>query len=190
MKKDDIENHSFTKTMMCVDCASTFSKSSDYTAIVVGSKSKSGLKFIRESELLKVSFEQYCDRVIELLEEYPEITHLYIEKNTYQGADVVRIKDIINSKRWLQKRNITIINEMQRKNKDLKISAIVDDVNSGSIIFRDDTLEFNKQLMDFTGQIYSLHDDAPDIIAEFTKRIDEIDTVRKVFTIDRDKLGI
>ncbi|WP_455796488.1 hypothetical protein [Clostridium butyricum] len=51
-----------------------------------------------------------------------------------------------------------------------KISTIIGDVNNGKIIFVSDSEDseeaIKKQLMEFQGQDYSLHDDFPDVIAE------------------------
>lgn len=90
----------------------------------------------------------------------------------------------------LRNRNIEFINEMQRKNKDEKISTIIDPVNNGQIIFVDNNEDFIKQILDFQGQLYSLHDDAPDVVAEFSKRIEEIEVIQYVKFLDRRKLGI
>ena len=95
---------------------------------------------------------------------------------------MIRIKEIINADPTLRNRPVTFINEMQRKNKDNKISAMVDDVNSGQVIFNEDDKDFNQQVLDFAGQLYSLHDDAPDVTSEFWKRIDEIE-VKPSFSI-------
>ena len=188
--RDEIEDNTFLKTMLCADPASTITRTSDSTALIVGSLSVNGFKYVREGILKKLGFEDYCQKIVELIKEYKDITHVYIEKNTYQGADVIRIKEIINNEPSLCNRKIEFINEMQRKNKDNKISAIVDDVNSGQIIFNKENEEFNKQVLDFAGQLYSLHDDAPDVLSELWKRIDEINVIREVKFIDRRKLGL
>ena len=121
---------------------------------------------------------------------YEDITHVYIEKNTFQGADIIKIKELMEKEDSLRNRNIEFINEMQRKNKDEKISTIIDPVNNGQIIFADSNEDFIKQILDFQGQLYSLHDDAPDVVAEFSKRIEEIEVIQYVKFLDRRKLGI
>lgn len=180
--KEQIEDNYFLKTMLCADPASTITRTSDSTALCVGSLANNGFKYVRKGILAKLGFEEYCQKVVELFKEYTQVTHIYIEKNTFQGADVIRIKEIMYADPALRNRPVTFINEMQRKNKDNKISAMVDDVNSGQVIFNEDDKDFNQQVLDFAGQLYSLHDDAPDVTSEFWKRIDEIE-VKPSFSI-------
>ncbi len=172
--KEEIEEHKFIKTMLCIDPASTTKKKSDFTAMVVGSVATNGFKYMRELVLDKLEFNDYCQKVIDILIVYPDITHIYIEKNTYQGADVVKIKELISKHPILKKRTLIFINEMQRKNKDEKISTIIDPVNNGQVIFVDDNKEFIDLILDFQGQAYTQHDDSTDITAECVNRLDNI----------------
>ena len=71
---------------------------------------------------------------------------------------------------------VEAVEAFQRKNKDDKISTIIPYINRGEFIFCSEDEEFNKQIMDFAGQKYSVHDDAPDSAAEFFIRIDNIKT--------------
>ncbi|MDB8790519.1 terminase [Romboutsia sp. 1001216sp1] len=185
---EEIEEHNFTKTMLCIDPASTTNKRSDYTAMIVGSVASNDFKYIRHMVLDKFSFNQYCETVIAILKRYEEIEHVYIEKNTFNGADVNKIKELILKDESLSRRNIGFINEMQRKNKDEKISTIIDNVNNGQIIFANNNKEFIEQILEFQGQKYTLHDDAADIVAEFSNRIDETETIGKVTFLDRSYL--
>ncbi|WP_415319937.1 terminase [Clostridium perfringens] len=172
--KEEIEEHKFIKTMLCIDPASTTKKKSDFTAMVVGSLATNGFKYMRELVLDKLEFNDYCQKVIDVLIAYPDITHVYIEKNTYQGADVVKIKELISKHPILKKRTLIFINEMQRKNKDEKISTIIDPVNNGQVIFVDNNKEFIDLILDFQGQAYTQHDDSTDITAECVNRLDNI----------------
>ncbi len=182
---------SFNKTMLCVDPASTTKKKSDYTAMVVGSTSNTGFNYIRDIVMQKFEFNQYCKKVVELLENNEDITHIYIEKNTFQGADVTKIKELISENPKLRNRRIEWINEMQRKNKDEKISTIVDQVNNGQIIFNkdcEDSKDAIKQILDFQGQQYSVHDDFVDVVAECVNRLKEIKTISKITLLHRSCL--
>lgn len=171
--KEDIESYNFKKTMLCIDPASTQTRKSDYTAMAVGSIS-GDFKYIRKMLLYKYSFDEYCDAVIQVLLEYSDITHIYIEKNTFSGADLIKIKELINKNSKLRHKKYEFINEMQRKNKDEKISSIIDEVNNGQIIFVDDNKEAIQQILDFQGQQYSLHDDMPDVISELSIRLSSL----------------
>lgn len=44
--------------------------------------------------------------------------------------------------------------------------------------------------MEFSGQKYSVHDDAPDSAAEFWIKVDEIKTVSKIQILDRRSFGL
>ena len=177
--REEIEANRFTKTLLSVDCASTTGAKSDYTSIIVGSKDSGDFSYIRDIILKKLAFEDYCRLVVDKLEEYPEIVYINIEKNTYSGADVLRIKELIQDRPTLRGRRFIFINDMQRKNKDEKISTIIDRVNNGQIILNsecEDTQLAINQLLDFQGQKYSLHDDFPDNLAEFEIKIKDIKT--------------
>lgn len=189
--KEEVEEHTFIKTMLSIDTAGVKnkdSKRSDYFAFVVGSLATNGFKYVRNGQLKKFTeFDQYINHVISLLKEHVDITHVYIEKNTYNGLDVDRIKQEIDKVPNLKIRRITFINEMQRRNKDEKISTIVSDVNNGRIIFCDERVEKNalNQLMEFSGQQFTLHDDFVDAVSEFANRVDEIEVIQEVTSIPK-----
>jgi hypothetical protein len=193
-RKEEIETHSFIKTMLLVDPSSTDGKKSDYSAYLVGSQADNNLKYARKAELAKINartdFDKYVDHMIELLKEYLDITHVYIEKNTFNGADANQLELKINKDDALRFRNIIIINEQQRKNKDDKISTIIPAMNKGQIIFAEEDVEFTNQIKEFAGQKFTEHDDAPDITSEFANRIENIEVIQYATFVDRRKLGI
>ena len=177
--EEEIEANRFTKTLLSVDCASTTSSRSDYTCILVGSKTSEDFTYIRDIILKKVPFEEYCSLVVDELEKFEEIQYINIEKNTFSGADVLRIKELIAERPKLKGRRFTFINEMQRKNKDEKISTIIDRVNNGQIILNEESEDCRlavTQLLEFQGQKYSLHDDFVDCLAELEIKIKDIKT--------------
>lgn len=192
--RSEIEEEVFNKTMLLIDPASTNNKTSDFSAFLVGSIAENGFYYARLAELAKINarteFDKYIEHMIELLNIYTEISHVYIEKNTFNGADANQLEHKINEDPQLRNRNITIINEQQKKNKDDKISTIIPAINKGQIIFANEDEEFVKQILDFAGQQYSIHDDAPDITAEFANRIHNINEVKKIKLFDRRLLGL
>lgn len=192
--RKEIETHSFVKTMLLVDPASTAKSKSDYSAYLVGSQADNNLKYARKAELAKINartdFDKYVDHMIKLLREYEEITHVYIEKNTFNGADANQLELKIKKDPVLRFRGIEIINESQRKNKDDKISTIIPYMNKGQIIFAEEDQDFIAQILGFRGQKFSIHDDAPDITAEFNNRIENIEVIQNVQIFDRRKLGV
>lgn len=191
--KEEIEQHDFNKTMMSIDPASTTNKKSDSTNIMVGSKATNDFTYIRDLVHRKLTFSQYCEKVVEVLERNLDVTHINLEKNTYQGADVEKIKELIGKSEILKGKKYEWINEMQKKNKDEKISTIVDQVNNGQIIIVSDMEDSKKaidEILDFQGQLYSVHDDAPDNLAELEIKIKTIIVSRKVKLLDRRLLGL
>lgn len=173
-----IEQHEFIKTMLCLDPAGTENKDQtkgDFFAFLVGSQAINSFKYVRKGEIIKLKgYDDYIKHTIELIKKYKDITHVYIEKNTYMGADVNKLKEIINANYKLKSRKIEFINEMQSKNKDDKIFTIVGEVNNGQIIYNSEDKDFYEQILEFAGQEFTSHDDAPDITAEFANRIDSI----------------
>lgn len=193
-KKFEIETHDFTKTILIVDPASSNGKKNDYVCYTVGSSASNGFKYIRKGELAKIcartDFDKYIDHMVELLLEYPDITHVSIEKNTFNGADANQLEKKIKEHPILKYRNITIINEQQRRNKDDKISTAIPYVNKGQIVFCEEDEDYIEQILDFAGQNFSEHDDAPDSVSEFIIRIDNIETVSRIEIFDRRSFGL
>lgn len=189
-----IESHEFIKTMIIVDPASSGGKKNDYSAFLVGSEGMNKCKYARKAELAKINarseFDKYVDHIIDLLLEYTDATHVSIEKNTFNGADANQLEKKIKEHEILKYRNITIVNEMQRRNKDDKISTIVPYVNNGTFIFAEEDEEFVNQLMEFAGQKFTVHDDAADVSSEFWLKVDEIKVVSTVKLLDRKLFGL
>jgi hypothetical protein len=173
-----METHKFKKTMLCADPASTTNGRSDYSAFLIGSEADNNLKYARKAELAKINartdFDKYVGHMIKLLKDFPSATHVYIEKNTFNGADANMLEKLIKEDPVLKHKNITIINEAQRKNKDDKISTIIPFMNKGQIIFCEEDEDAIAQMLEFSGQKFSIHDDMPDITAEFANRIGDI----------------
>ncbi len=181
--KEEIENHDFVKTMLSIDPASTTNKKSDFVAMAIGSKATNDFTYIRDLILKKMEYEQYCKKAVEVLERNLDVTHINIEKNTYQGADVIRIKELILNSEVLKGKKYEWINEMQKKNKDEKISTVVDPMKNGQIIICSDCEDSKaaiEQIEDFQGQLYTLHDDMIDCISELENKIKTIKVRRKL----------
>lgn len=170
---NEIESNEFINTIMVIDTAVGVKNHNDYTAILIGSKVNTGHRYVRKGLLMKVEFDDYIEKVIELLKDYPDITHIVVEKNTYQGVDVKRIKELIAIDPDLNGRSISFINEYQKKNKENKIRAIAGKVNNGFIIFNKDDEDFYNQVLQYQGEGIG-HDDAADALAEFDIRIDSL----------------
>lgn len=187
---EKIESHTFLKTMLCVDPAGTKTKTKkkDYFAFAVCSSCENSLKYIRKGEVLQFTknreYEDYINHTLFLLKKYTNITHLGIEKNTYGGADVVALEEKIKNDVELSGRGIKIVNFPQTKNKDDKINTIVGKVNMGQVIFNEEDKDAIKQLHEFAGCEYSLHDDFPDVVAEAVNRIDEIEYINVKYSED------
>lgn len=192
--REVIETHEFIKTMICADPASSGGRKNDYSAFIVGSTATNGYKYARKAELAKINarqeFDKYIQHMIDLLVMYPDATHISIEKNTFNGADANQLEKAIKDHEILKYRDITIINEQQRKNKDDKISTIVPFVNRGEFVFAEEDVEFTEQFMEFAGQKFCTHDDAADVASEFWLKVDEIETTSSVEIFDRKSFGL
>ena len=195
--KEEIEKHTFINTIMTVDPAGIKNinkRKSDYFAFVVGSLAENNFKYVRSGEILKFDeFDEYINHVLDLLKEFPDISTLYVEKNSYMGLDVDRIKEAIYKDKELSIRNIEIVNKHQNKNKDERISTIVDLVNNGRIIFCNERVmkEALQQMMEFSGQATSLHDDFVDCVAEFSNQVVNIKAqAQPIRLLDRRILGL
>lgn len=188
MARSEIEEQDFVKTMLVCDPAVETGKHNDFTALLVGSKTSNEFRWVREGRLLKVEFDDYIRNVIELLEKYEDITHVWVEKNTFNGADVREIQSRIERLPHLVARNIEIINERQNKNKEAKIRAISAKVDSGFVLFAEEDHEFTEQILTYEGAGYTLHDDAADVTAEFDRLIDEVEDVPSVRFMDSSVL--
>jgi len=134
----EIEAESFKKTILSIDPAGTNRVGSkrDYYAFCVLLESDSGIKYARKSLIKDFEMDDYINLTMVLLKDYPDITHISIEKNVYSGADAIRIREFINKDIDLKHRQIAIINKSRTSNKDNRISAIVGDVNMGKTTHR------------------------------------------------------
>ena len=178
MSSKEIEDREFEKTILTIDQSASNLNKSDYTAMTVLSKSN-GFYFVREGQLYKfdskTEFDKYIDSVIFVLKKWKQITHVFLEKNVYKGVDATRIEEKILEDTDLINRGITVETRYNTKNKDQRLSTITDKINSGTIIFNESDIEYNKQIFDFRGQKYSLHDDAIDSLEMAVNEIDEIE---------------
>jgi predicted phage terminase large subunit-like protein len=183
--REEIEKESFVSTILCCDPAVETKANNDYTALLVGAKTTNNFRWVRKGIIRRFNFDEYINKVIELLKEYEEIGTIWIEKNTFNGADAREIQNRIGKDPNLKSRRINIVNERQNKNKEAKIRAISGKVDSGFIVFAEEDKEFTDQILAYEGEKFSLHDDAPDITAEFDRLIDEINIPKEIKTIPK-----
>lgn len=190
-----IEDRTFSKCMLGIDPAGVEvknKKKQDYFAFcVMGVDGE--IKYVRKGELLKfdnsnLGYDQYIQHTLKLLKTFREVSTIYVEKQTYMGFDVQKMKECILKDEELKHRRLQWINESQHKNKDDKIMTIVPDVNMGRIIFNEEDKEFVEMIKDFSGCDYSIHDDAPDITAEIANRINDVYVPAKVEIKNRRRL--
>ncbi|MDX8367849.1 hypothetical protein [Cytobacillus sp. IB215665] len=187
--REQIEQKEFVKTILVCDPATGTTAKHDHTALVVGSKAINGFKYARKSKLIKVEFDDYISECIKLIKEYPDITHVWIEKQTYNGADVRELQKQIDADDGLKRRNIEIINEHQSKNKENKIKAIAGKINNGFFVFAKEDEEFTNQILNYAGENFSPDgDDAPDVTAEFDRLIDELNVIQYITLQDKKML--
>lgn len=166
-----IESKEFTNTILSVDPATTKKRNADYSAFCVLSDTDTHIKYARKCIIEKLEFDDYIKKIIELLITYTDINILSIEKNVYMGADVIKLREIINSHPELCNRPLQIINKSRTKNKDNRIAAIVPDINMGRVIFNDEDVDAIEQIKEFAGTAYTEHDDMIDAVADAIENI-------------------
>lgn len=188
----DIENHTFQKTILSIDPAGTARTGTkrDYYAYCVLSQADDEINYARKSIIRDYEMDDYIRETIQLLKDYPDITHLSIEKNVYSGADCIRIQELIDKDEELKHRDITIINKSRTGNKDNRINAIVGDVNMGRVVFNEEDQDAIQQLHDFCGCRFSLHDDYPDCLADALEQLPQINTTSKLKVLPLSFLGL
>lgn len=185
---EEIEKHIFKVTGLFVDPATSTKKTADYSAFCVGSLADNGFKYCRKGIIERLEFDDYIKKIIDLLKKYTDITYINIEKNTYLGTDVLKLKEIIAKDKELNSRHFQWDNLSQRKNKDDRINTIVGDVNNGQIIFNNEDTEATQQILDFCGCKYSVHDDFCDVIATFNEKIGIIEVGHPIKFFDKKLL--
>lgn len=182
---EKMEEQNFTRTILSVDPAATTKKKSDFSAFCVLSETGDSvvddtnpnkyisLKYARKCIIDKLEFDDYIDKIVDLLLTYPDINTVSIEKQTYMGADVIRLNERLMQHPALRGRTINIINKSRSKAKDARINAIIPDLNLGRIIFNDDDYEAMKQIKEFAGTAFTEHDDMIDAVADAVENISE-----------------
>lgn len=188
---EEIENHKFIKTALVIDPAASTSKKNDYTAMGVMSKATNDFTYVRDLLMKRLGYNDYCEKAVEFIRGHEDITHVVIEKNTFMGADVLKIQELIDKEPKLKSRRLEFINKMQKTNKDEKISTVMDPVNNGQIVINSDCEDSSaavKQVLEFQGQKYTPHDDFIDMISEGENALKEIKVVSKVEIFDRNSL--
>ena len=171
----DIESLEFTNTILSVDPASTANKKSDYSAFCVLSDTDNHIKYARKCIIDRLEFNDYIKMILSLLVKYPDINTISIEKQTYSGADVIKLREQIQRIPELMCRPITYINKARTKNKDSRIDTVIPDINMGRIVFNEDDIDAINQIKEFAGTAYTEHDDMIDCVADAAENIVNLD---------------
>lgn len=189
MKRQEMEQLEFEKTMITVDCAVEVEDRHDYSAVCLGSKSNTGHRYIRKGLIYKKEFDDSVETVLNLLKEYHDVSHVLIEKNTFQGRFEAELKKLIEIDPILRKRYIVVTEKRQYANKENRIRSIAGKVNNGFIIFCEEDEDFWNQILDYQGSKVG-HDDAADVLEVFDANIDQIETIRPIKLYDRSAIGL
>ena len=189
MDQKEIEDHTFEKTILAIDTATSSRSKSDYFAFTVLSK-YNGFLFVREGILkkydAKTEFDMYINFTIELIRKY-NVNAFVVERNVFKDLDVIAIKKALEEDKDLKMRRVQSISVFNNKKKDDRIATITDKINSGTIIFNESNKDYNQQVFDFCGQNYSMHDDAIDSLEMAVNHIDEINN-KKITLLDKSAL--
>ena len=189
MSEKEIEDHTFEKTILSIDTASSAKAKSDYFAFTVLSK-YNGFLFVREGILkkydAKTEFDMYINFTVELIRKY-NVNAFVVERNVFKDLDVIAIKKALEDDSDLKMRRVQSISVFNNKKKDDRIATITDKINSGTIIFNECCKDYNQQVFDFCGQNYSLHDDAIDSLEMAVNNIDKIQN-KKITLLEKSAL--
>ena len=189
MPEKEIEDHTFEKTILSIDTASSARSKSDYFAFTILSK-YNGFLFVRNGILkkydAKTEFDMYINFTVELIRKY-NVDAFVVERNVFKDLDTVAIKKALENDSNLKMRRVQSISVFNNKKKDDRIATIADKINSGTIIFNECNKEYNQQVFDFCGQNYSMHDDAIDSLEMAVNHIDEINN-RKITLLEKSAL--
>ena len=189
MDEKEIEDHTFEKTILSIDTASSALSKSDYFAFTILSK-YNGFLFVREGILkkydAKTEFDMYINFTVELIRKY-NIDAFVVERNVFKDLDTIAIKKALENDSDLKRKRVQSISVFNNKKKDDRIATITDKINSGTIIFNEDNKDYNQQVFDFCGQNYSMHDDAIDSLEMAVNHIEEINN-KKITLLDKSLL--
>lgn len=179
---EEILKYKCNKTILTIDQASSNNSKSDFTAMTTLGK-YNNFYIVKEGSLYKfdskLEFDLYIETVLDKLRANKDITHVFLEKNVYKGVDATRIEEGIVADSDLRRRKIKVITIYNTKNKDARIMTITDKINSGMVFFNAKNTEYNKQVKDFKGQKFSLHDDAIDSLEMAINNIDTIKVTKR-----------
>ena len=189
MDQKEIEDHTFEKTILSIDTAASAKAKSDYFAFTVLSK-YNGFLFVREGLLkkydAKTEFDMYINFTVELIRKY-NVNAFVVERNVFKDLDTIAIKKALENDSDLKRKRVQSISVFNNKKKDDRIATITDKINSGTIIFNECNKDYNQQVFDFSGQNYSLHDDAIDSLEMAVNNIDKIQN-KKITLLDKSVL--
>ena len=94
MDEKEIEDHTFEKTILSIDTASSAKAKSDYFAFTILSK-YNGFLFVRNGILkkfdAKTEFDMYINFTVELIRKY-NVNAFVVERNVFKDLDVIAIK--------------------------------------------------------------------------------------------------
>lgn len=182
---ETIEGMHFTKTILSCDPAATNTAKSDYSAFCVLSEADNGIRYARKCKIAKFdNVNAFVDAIIGLLLQYPDIDAVSVERQTYMGADVEKLREKIAVHPELKNRSLQILNKTRNQNKDARIEAFcIADINMGRIIFNEEDTEAIDQIKSFAGTKYTQHDDCLDSIADAVENLPNINKSKGYFHI-------
>lgn len=193
LPEEELLKYKCNKTILSIDQSASNNTRSDYTAMTILGK-YNNFYIVKEGSLYKfdskLEFDKYIETVLDKLRANKDITHVFLEKNVYKGVDATRIEEGIAADATLKRRNIKVITIYNTKNKDARIMTITDKINSGMVFFNAKNEEYNKQVKDFKGQKFSLHDDAIDSLEMAINNVDAIKIAKRasITFVSRDLL--
>lgn len=152
----ELEKVYFTDFYGALDPSLGKTRLSDYTALIVLGRAESGILYILEAVIERLTPDRIVDLLLDVCREY-EFTRFGIETNQYQ--DLLRLMVVERSAR--EGVYVPIVPLQHNKDKVLRVQALVPYIRNGYVRFNKEHRLLIEQLLGFPKL---RHDDGPDAL--------------------------
>ncbi|MGD9643962.1 MAG: phage terminase large subunit [Elusimicrobiales bacterium] len=154
--EDELEKVYFTDFYGALDPSLGKTRLSDYTALIVLGRAESGILYVLEAVIERLTPDRIVDLLLDVCREY-EFTRFGIETNQYQ--DLLRLMIVERSAR--EGVYVPIVPLQHNKDKVLRVQALVPYIRNGYVRFNKEHRLLIEQLLGFPKL---RHDDGPDAL--------------------------
>lgn len=139
-------------------------KGADSSAYALGGKLNTGIAVL-EGQLRNDALSALMEHVLWFVKSFPEIEEVVIEENTYKQNGTDQLREYLKAHDMPRK----VTGYLSESKKYNRIIAMEPDINSGMILFNANNVDFNQQVVRFSGG--AAHDDAPDAVQLLWSRL-------------------